>query len=135
MSALLCAGALGAIQTGRPGGDVSWASSYEAGIAQARQARKPVLLSFHTPGCGWCRKMDAETYTDTQVVNLAQKYVCIRVDSGGESAVVDKYQVTAYPQTLFLTSEGKEMARVPGYVPPDQFAALLEALAKKVAAR
>ena len=62
--ALVGAGVLGAIRDNHYGGDVVWESSYEKGMAQAQTIHKPMLISFQSTDCDWCRKMDAETFTD-----------------------------------------------------------------------
>lgn len=131
MLLLVGVGVLGAIRGARAGGDIAWASGFEAGLEQARQSGKPTLLSFHTPGCGWCRKLDAETFTDTKVTELSRQYVCVRVDSDVEDAAVQRYRVMEYPMTVVLKPNGEEVARFAGYVPPDRFAKALELLLPK----
>ncbi len=127
---LLGVGLLGALREDRPGGDVTWANSYEAGLALARQSGKPLLFSFHTPGCGWCQKLDAETFTDPTVVDLTRQFVCVRLDSDVDIAAVARYQVMEYPTTLFADARGKELARLTGYLPPDRFAPALRVVLK-----
>ena len=115
-------GVLGAMRGARTGGDIVWASSFEAGVKQARESGKPLLISFHTPGCGWCRKLDAETFTDAKVLELSRRYVCVRADSDVDEDVVRRFRVLEYPMTLILSPKGTEIARFPGYVPPALFA-------------
>ena len=81
MLLVLGVGVLGAIRGGRPGGDIVWESCFEAAQAEAQQAKMPMLLSFHTPGCGWCRKLDAETFTDPKVLELSRRFVGVHVES------------------------------------------------------
>lgn len=123
---LLGVGVLGAIREERIGGDIAWARNYEAGLAQARSERKPLLFSFHTPGCGWCKKMDAETYTDPQVLSLARRFVCIRLDSERDTSAVARYGVFEYPTLLIADPEGQTLARVSSYVPPERLASALQ---------
>lgn len=125
---LLWAGVLGALQGSRHGGDVTWAVDYDAALAQAQRGRKPVLISAHMPGCGWCRKMDAETFTHPGVVALARQFVCVRIDSDVDSALTAKYRIDQFPMTLILNPEGREITRFAGYVPPERFATILKEL-------
>lgn len=125
---LVGVGILGAIRGARAGGEIAWASGFDSGLAMARERGKPVLLSFHTPGCGWCRKLDAETLTDAKVAELARQYVCVRVDSEVDAAAVERFRVMEFPMTVVLNPNGKEVARFAGYVPPDKFAKALEVL-------
>ena len=37
--------------------------------------------SFYTDWCGWCKKLDEDTYTDKSVLKLSTSFVCIKVDA------------------------------------------------------
>ena len=126
LTLFLGVGVLGAVRESRAGGDIPWAKNFETGVALARQNHKPLFLSFHAPGCGWCAKLDTETFTDTKVVDLARNFVCVRLESDVDAALVQKYGVSEYPMTVLVTSEGKELTRVTGYVPPERFAPALQ---------
>ncbi len=121
-------GMLGAMRENRAGGDVTWASSYEMGRTFAKRTHRPILLSFHTPGCGWCAKMDTETFTDPAVVDIMKKYVCVRVDSDQNPGLISKYKVVSYPLTLIVNPEGNTLLSIPDYTPPDQFTPILKAV-------
>jgi thioredoxin-related protein len=125
---LLGVGVLGAFRESRAGGDITWAGSFEAGQRQARQTHRWMLLSFHTPGCGWCKKLDAETFTDPRVVDLSHRFVCVRLESDVDSALAERYWAHEFPMTLVTDENGKELARIPGYVPPEQFGPALQSL-------
>jgi thioredoxin-related protein len=120
-------GLLGAIRGDRPGGDIPWVSDFRGAATLARRTHRPLLLSFHTPGCGWCAKLDAETFTDKRVVELSERYVCVRLDSDVDSALCGRYFVLDYPTTLLLDPEGRELAHLTGFIPPERFAPALSA--------
>jgi thioredoxin-related protein len=124
---LLGTGVLGAMRGSRAGGDILWARSYQAGLRTAQQAHLPLLLNFRSSDCGWCSKMDAETFTDPQVVGLSRRFACVRLDSDMDGAVIARYHVLDYPMTLIAAPDGKELLRIPGYVPPERFAPILRA--------
>lgn len=123
----LGAGALGAIRENHIRTDIAWARSFESGLAQARRNREAILLSFHAPDSGWCEKLDAETFTDPQVIELSRRFVCVRVDRETDTAIVARYAVTTFPTTLVLDPLGRVLAQIPGYLPADRFAPLLRA--------
>ena len=125
LAAMLCIGALGAIRENHFQSDVGWASSYEFGMEQSRQSHKPILLSLRTPGCEWCNKMQAETFTDAKVIELSRRFVCVRLDSEIDAAIVGKYRVHEFPMTLIADERGRELARLGGYIAPDRFARVL----------
>ena len=121
----------GAIQGSHDGGDIAWAEGMSAGTAQAQQSQKPTMLSFHTPGCGFCHKLDAETFSDPKVIELARNFVCVRLDSEMDGAEMRQYNVHDFPTTIFIDPQGRETARFSGYVAPQNFAAVLTLLLKQ----
>jgi thioredoxin-related protein len=124
----LCVGVLGAMRGSRAGGDIVWAAGFEPGQQEARQSGKRMLLSFHMPGCGWCRKMDAETFTDPQVVELARRFVCVRLDSEMDADLTARYRVTEFPMLILTDAQGRELVRASGYIPPERLAPALRKL-------
>lgn len=122
---LFGSGLMGALRGAHLGGDVNWAPDYAAALQQARQAHRPLLFSFHSPDCGWCAKMDAETFTDPQVVKLSHDFICVRLDSEIDGVRAAHYQVIAYPTTLLTDEQGRVLVRLTGYTPPDRLAYLL----------
>ncbi len=112
---LIGAGVLGAIRDYRYGGDLVWAPGYEKGLAMAESTHRPMLLSFHSTGCDWCRKMDAETFTDAHVVTLSHGYVCVRIDAFRDPELIQKFHVTEFPVMLIADQHGQTIEHLDGY--------------------
>ena len=113
----------------RSGDDgLTWETNLAMATAQAKQAGKPMLVSFHTPDCAYCAKMDATTFRNPQVQALAKRFVCVRVDSAIDPQATDAAHVSEFPTTVFLNAQGRETLRVPGYIAPDRFAAALNSI-------
>lgn len=127
--------------------EVKWAATYDDGLKAAKEAGKPLLVDFFEVWCGWCKKLDAETFPDEKVVKaLNDGFVCVRIDAekGDGVALAKKWKVPECPLVLFLDGEGDPLYRFNGFLPPAQFldelkkpveaakkfAALKEALAK-----
>jgi len=131
---LVGVGVLGAIRDNRFGGDVVWARNYEDGLKQARQTQRPLLFSFHTPGCGWCEKMDAEVFTDPRIVELTHSYVCVRLDTDLDPAVIKQFEVVDFPATILADSQGRIVKRLSGYVTSERLAPALRTVQNASAA-
>ena|SRR5579871_2696065 len=128
LTALFCsAAALGAIRESHIRTEMAWSRSFETGREQARRSKEALLVSFHAPDCGWCEKLDAETFSDPEVIELSRRCVCVRVDGEVDRALAAQYAVTAFPTTLLLNPQGHVLARVFGYLPPEHFLPLLRA--------
>jgi thioredoxin-related protein len=135
LALFLGVGVLGAMRESRAGGDITWANSFAEGSRLAQQTHKPMLLSFHTVGCGWCNKLDAETFCDPKVVELSRQYICVRLDSALDGEVAGRYQVMEYPTLILADPQGKPMMRIPQYIAPEQFAPALSDILNTVSRR
>jgi thioredoxin-related protein len=62
-------------------GEVSWVS-YDQGLEAAKKQNKHIIVDFYTTWCGWCKKMDKDTYTNKEVKKLlADNYVAVRLNA------------------------------------------------------
>ena len=66
------------------GGDdkeIHWMSFDEA-VALNQKHPKKVFIDVYTQWCGWCKKMDADTYTNPQIIDYINKnYYAVRLDA------------------------------------------------------
>ena len=124
-AALFVAVMLGVMQRSGADDGLDWKTNLAQATAQAKQAGKPLLVSFHSPDCIYCAKMDATTFRDAKVQALAKQFVCVRVDSATAPQATDAAKVAEFPTTIFLNSQGRERFRAAGYIAPDRFAAVL----------
>jgi len=112
--------------------------SYNEGLTLAEKENKYVLIYFYTDGCGWCKKMIDQTYSNEEVKKiLSDKFVTIKINARSENKVMENgeeisekklailYQVSGYPTTWFLESNQTRIAPLPGYVTTEQFIPVL----------
>lgn len=119
--------------------EIEWVN-YEDGLTLAQESEKQLLLDFRTKRCGWCKKMDRETFKDARVISfINDNFVAVKVD--GESRrefeidgfvtseqriTREIYSVRGFPTFWFLESDGTKIGRQPGYQPAADFLTLLE---------
>jgi thiol:disulfide interchange protein DsbD len=109
-----------------------WVKSLSAGLKRAAAEKKPVLIDFYTEWCGWCRRLDQETYTDPRVRAKARQFVCVKIDAETDSDTASRYRVDGFPTIVFTDAAAKEIHRVTGFAPPEEF---LKEMAKALAAK
>lgn len=65
--------------------------------------------------------MDQKTYPNTKVVDLAQKFIPVKINVGNHQDIAEKFNVTAIPSILFLNEKGKVLHDFIGFKSPDDF--------------
>ncbi|MBI2427757.1 MAG: DUF255 domain-containing protein [Ignavibacteriales bacterium] len=108
--------------------------NFNDGLAQAKKTGKKVLIDVYTDWCTWCKKMDANTYSDPKVREyLTKNYILVKLNpekdgevsyDGKKFSAADFSQgmgINGYPATLFLKSNGEPITVLPGYAEADMF--------------
>lgn len=117
--------------------------SFEKGIAEAKKSNKKMLVDVYTDWCSWCKRMDAETYSNAAVASyLQEKYVLVKLNAESktkqsydgkqytEQELAGQFGVSGYPTTLFFKSDGTGITAVPGYADTTQFRTILSFIAE-----
>ena len=140
---LLLMAAVLLIQESRAGekNQLRW-MTFNDGIAEAKKTGKKVMIDVYTDWCGWCRKMDKDTYADGGIADyLNKKYVAIKLDaeSGNklqyrgksytEQDLAGEFGISGYPSIIFLKDDGEPITVYPGYADPAKFRIVLSYIA------
>jgi len=110
---------------------INWSTDLGKAAEQAAKSKKPLMIDVYTDWCGWCKKLDKDTYSDARVVKLSRKFVCVKVDGDKNTEFVKKYAIQGYPTIVFLNSKSKEIHRVVGYQGPGDFLKSMNEALKK----
>ncbi|MEP0767598.1 MAG: thioredoxin fold domain-containing protein [Fimbriimonadia bacterium] len=105
--------------------EIQWEKSFKPALEKAKKENKALMVDFYTDWCGWCKRLDADTYPAPAVVALSKRMVNIKIDAEkGEGVdLAKKYDIHGYPTILFLDGSGKVVGRIGGYMPAEPFAA------------
>ena len=64
------------------GQEIKWLTLDEATKEIKAHPEKPVLINFYTTWCGFCKRLDKETFTDAKVADYVNKnYIAIKFDA------------------------------------------------------
>lgn len=58
--------------------------------------------------------LDAEIYPAPTVVAEGQNFVSVKIDVDKETAIAQKYKISAMPTIVFLSASGQEIHRIEG---------------------
>ncbi|WP_291725843.1 thioredoxin family protein [Bernardetia sp.] len=119
-------------------GKIEWVT-FEEAMEKSAQDGKPIFIDVYTDWCGWCKKMDKNTFQTEEVSKyVAENYHAVKVDAesekttklGGESLTFQQlsqhvFGVEGYPSIVLINSK-KEFTLVSGYREKDEFIGILE---------
>jgi len=102
---------------------------FNAGVARAKAENKPIFLYFGRYGCAWCDHVNRKTFSDPELKQLySDHYVLVYVDSEGgkrlrlatgerltEAELGTRLGAFATPLFVYLSPDGKVLAKVPGF--------------------
>lgn len=113
--------------------------SFNEGVELAKSQNKILLVDFYTDWCGWCKKMDAETYTNEEIIKMINdKFIPVKVNpekdgmlkvNGKEiqaATFAQSMGVSGYPAIGFFNPNAELIQLVPGYKTTDEFKKLLD---------
>ncbi|MCX5678951.1 MAG: protein disulfide isomerase family protein [Candidatus Omnitrophica bacterium] len=113
----------------------SWAISWEHDLTdafeKAKTEKKPVMADFYTDWCHWCKKLDKDVYEDASVNQLAEKFICVKVNCEIDKGAFSKYGLRGYPTIIFFNASGTAEETVVGYRTAQVFADIMKKVLDK----
>lgn len=117
--------------------------SFNEGLAHAKKTNKKVLVDVYTDWCGWCKKMEKDTYAEREVAAyLNEHYVAIKLNAESSSKVTyngetyteqelaGAFGITGYPSIIFLKGNGEPITTYPGYADAPKFKKVVSFIAE-----
>ena len=105
---------------------IDWKTSPERAFGEAQEEGVPVLVFLYTDWCTYCRQMDRTTFSDAEVIReMSKEFVWLRLNAETDPNGIrmqQRFLVSGFPTLLILDSQGREIDRLQGYVPPPYFA-------------
>jgi thiol:disulfide interchange protein len=116
-----------------PKSAVAWQSDFAAALAEASAAGKPVLVSFSSSGCVYCRRMEEEVISRGDVLAEIARFVPVKVDAYGATAMVERYRVEVLPAYVIVDARGAPQAMIDGFQEPQRFIRFLRSVSNSPA--
>lgn len=112
---------------------------YDQALIKSEVENIPTIIYFYSDDCGWCRKLEEETFGNKEVIELLNKgFAMVKVNGNSNETVLvgeekmtesrlstEVFQVRGFPTIWFLSSNNDRIANLPGYVPTDMFLPIL----------
>lgn len=109
-------------------GSLQWHSIRDYAMLREAVDQK-IYIHFWADWCGYCRQMETKTFTNPAVATLLRdNFFLIKVNTETDQRVADAFKVRGLPSNLFLSADGREIARRVGYIPPKRFIRVLNSI-------
>ncbi len=129
----------------------SW-KGWQEGVIFNDSVHRPVLIDVYTDWCGWCKRMDATTFSDPKIVELLNnKFTCIKLNAEERRDYsfrdkVFKYNTEAktnelalsllsnkisYPSFVFLAPDYGMITVIQGYNSTEDFLPILNYISEE----
>jgi thioredoxin-related protein len=123
--------------------------SFEDAYQLNKKKQKKIFIDVYTDWCGWCKKMDAETFTNPVIVEyMSKNFYCVKLDAERKDTVIidgvtfanpspsgkrATHQLAvellkgkmSYPSYVFLNEKSQWMTVVAGYQKAKDFECVL----------
>ena len=95
---------------------IAWMDNLKQATAEAARQEKPMLVKVSTEWCGYCKKMDRDTFSNKRVAQQVNHcFVAVEIDGMKERDFVKRTGVRAYPTTLVVTPKMAVLKKITGY--------------------
>lgn len=116
---------------------------WNTGYPLAKKQNKIILVDAYTDWCGWCKKMDRDTYTNSDIIKALNKdFIVIKFNPELENIVYEldgnkitgrelfgqltQGKSTGFPTTYFIQPNKKQIQIAAGYLAPIDFIKVLD---------
>lgn len=124
---------------------IIWMTIEQAEAACQKKPKK-IMIDVYTSWCGWCKKMDATTFTDPKVVSyMNEKFYAVKMDAESQNNLIFKDKVhkfndqrnahdlsillmngnMSYPTTVYLDEKLNVIQPIGGYLNASEFNKIL----------
>lgn len=114
------------------GADIAWNTSYDSARAKAKKESKPLMLLITSEDCRWCRKLEATTLQDEQIISrINTQFQAVNVTKD-KSVYPKSLTAKMVPMSYFLDpSNGKVLYSIPGYWESEDYHSVLDDALRK----
>ncbi len=104
---------------------INWLNFEEA--EKFRNGDRKFFIYFYADWCTYCHKLKKKTFSEAEIIDFINThFIPVAVDTDKEKRLASRFGVRSLPDLRFLTPEGEDLARWPGYIEKDHLLLMLK---------
>lgn len=122
ISTVLLALVIGACSDQEPLTEAPYYTSLEEAQKVAADDDKYIVIKFYTDWCKWCKTLDTVVLVDSAAIEFFDdEMLLVKTDAEEDTALANRYNVRGFPTLVMVDAEGREVDRLVGYLPTEDF--------------
>ncbi|TWT64024.1 thioredoxin family protein [Rubinisphaera italica] len=106
---------------------VDWTTTPQTAIHLQQVTGRPLLVYVTADYCGYCRKMERDTWSNEGIVRRIQdKFIPLKLDAKTDAQVVSRLGIKSLPSTILFNSVGQHIQTITGYSRPEALLPVLD---------
>lgn len=101
--------------------EIEFQTDFETARELAVDFDRPMIIDFYTDWCKSCKTLDTVTFVDPLVIGMSLDYVFVKLNAEVDTALAQEYAISGFPTIVITKSNGEEIDRIWGYLPPTDF--------------
>ena len=118
---------------------IKWGNNLDSAFAIASKSNKIILIDFMAEWCPPCKKMDNNTFSNTNIINKSNEFIPVRIDVDKQQDIAKEYNGNArkyggigIPNILFLDKENNLIHQIVGFHNVDRLMGIMDSVLMKL---
>lgn len=115
--------------------EIHWIDDLDKALTMAQDQNKVLMIDFMAEWCPPCKKMEATTFNQPEVIKKSTLFIPLRIDVDKQADIANKYNCNAskyggigIPNLLFMTHEEKRVKHIIGYRDSESLIAVMDSV-------